>query len=80
MGKLHTIGKATIRVYANDHMPPHFHVVSADAEALIEIATLTILRGSLPARLRVAALAWATSNRSVIAAEWNRINPRFAIA
>lgn len=47
MGKLHQIGKTIIRVYANDHLPPHFHPVSPDFEALVEIATMTILVGSL---------------------------------
>ncbi|MGY2051695.1 DUF4160 domain-containing protein [Methylobacterium sp. JK268] len=80
MGKLYQFGKAFIRVYPNDHLPPHFHVVSPDAEALIEIATLRILAGSLPGRVAREALTWAAENRAVIAAEWNRINPRFPIA
>ena len=37
MAKVHTIGKTEIRVYANDHLPPHFHVVHPDFEALIVI-------------------------------------------
>jgi len=47
VGKLHQIGKIIIRVYANDHLPPHFHAVAPDFEALIEIETLSIMRGSL---------------------------------
>jgi hypothetical protein len=80
MGKLHSIGNMTIRVYANDHLPPHFHAVSPDHEALIEIATLTILRGSLSAQGRKAVMTWAEANRNAITAEWNRINRRFPIA
>lgn len=80
MGKLHTIGKIIIRVYANDHLPPHFHAVHPDFEALIEIETLVILRGSLSVQATKAVMAWAAENRAVIAAEWNRINPRFPIA
>jgi hypothetical protein len=80
VGKLYQFGKAFIRVYANDHLPAHFHVVTPDAEALIEIATLAILRGSLPSRVEREALAWAVANKAAIAAEWNRINPWFPIA
>ncbi|GJE56042.1 DUF4160 domain-containing protein [Methylobacterium sp. WL9] len=79
MGKLHQFGKVFIRVYANDHLPPHFHIVSPDDEALVEIATLDILAGALPSRVAKKALAWAADNKAVIAAEWNRINPRFPI-
>lgn len=80
MAKLHAIGKATIRVYANDHLPPHFHVISPDDEALIDIATMTILRGALPGRLRAAALSWASAHIDAIKTEWNRVNPRFPMS
>lgn len=76
MGPLHRVGRVSVRVYPNDHLPPHFHLVGPDAEALVEIATL-VLRGTLPDR---AALGWAVENLDVIKAEWNRVNPRFPIA
>jgi hypothetical protein len=80
MGKLHQFGKVFVRVYANDHLPPRFHVVTPDTEALVEIASLALLRGALPPRVEREALAWAANNARLIAAEWNRINPRFPIA
>lgn len=80
MGKVHQFGKVIITVYANDHLPPHFHVITPDAQALVEIATLSILAGSLPSKVEKGALAWAAANLDVIRAEWNRINPRFPIA
>ncbi|WP_244535573.1 DUF4160 domain-containing protein [Methylorubrum salsuginis] len=79
-GRLHQFGKVVITVYGNDHLPPHFHVLSPDAEALVEIATLAVLAGSLPSRIAREALAWAAANIDRIRAEWNRINPRFPIA
>jgi putative transposase len=42
--------------------------------------TLEIFRGKLPARVRRQVLAWAQANRAALAAEWNRVNPRFPIA
>jgi len=80
MGKLVQIDSLIIRVYANDHLPPHFHVITPDADALVEIATLEILRGQLPRRAEQTAMTWAAENQPLIAAEWNRINPRFPIA
>jgi hypothetical protein len=80
VGKLHQIGKLVIRVYANDHLPPHFHAIALDFEALIEIETLTIMRGHLSPQMQRAVMSWATRNRALIAQEWNRINPRFPIA
>jgi hypothetical protein len=80
MGKLVQIGNIIIRVYANDHLPPHFHIITPDADALVDIASLEILKGKLPRKAEEAALEWATNNRTLIAAEWNRTNPRFPIA
>lgn len=79
MGKLHQIGNLIIRVYGNDHLPPHFHALTPDHEALIEIDTLAIGAGSLPARQRALVMAWAAANRARIAAEWTRLNPRFPV-
>lgn len=80
MGKLYQSGSVILRVYANDHLPPHFHILTPDHEALVEIATLRLLAGSLPGKIEREALAWAAANRDAVAAEWNRTNARFPIA
>ena len=77
MGQLHAIGKIIIRVYANDHLPQHFHVKHPDFEALVEIETLAFYAGAIPARYQRQVWAWIRANRAVIRAEWNRINPRY---
>ncbi|MDZ7927403.1 MAG: DUF4160 domain-containing protein [Agrobacterium sp.] len=80
MGKLFQIGNIIIRIYANDHLPPHFHIITPDADALVDIETLEILRGKLPRKAEADALAWAKTNTKLIVDEWNRTNPRFPIA
>jgi hypothetical protein len=40
----------TIRVYFEDHYPPHFHAYYVEHASAISIETLAILRGSLPRR------------------------------
>ncbi|MEW6642826.1 MAG: DUF4160 domain-containing protein [Pseudomonadota bacterium] len=79
MAKLHTIGKTIVTVYANDHLPPHFHILNPDFEALVEIRTLTILRGEIDGSSGREALEWAKDNISVIRDEWNRVNPRWPL-
>jgi hypothetical protein len=37
-----------IRMFFNDHPPPHFHARYADFEATIEIETLATMEGYLP--------------------------------
>lgn len=79
MGRLHTIGKTIITVYANDHQPAHFHAIHPDFELQIEIETLMIMRGKPSAAARRLVIDWAEANIMLVAAEWNRINPRYPI-
>jgi len=37
-----------IRIYFNDHHPPHFHAAYGDSEALIAIETLEMMKGEIP--------------------------------
>ena len=78
LGKLHQIGKVIITVYANDHLPFHFHVVHPDFEALIEIETLACYAGEIPPAFRKDVMEWVAVNLDAIKAEWNRIN-RFKV-
>jgi hypothetical protein len=52
VGKVHQIGKIVIRVYADDHPPPHFHVKSPSFEAIIDIETLAVSRGTISVQAR----------------------------
>ena len=45
-----------IYMYYNDHMPPHFHAEYGEHEAIYEIDTLDIMRGSLPRRAHALAV------------------------
>jgi hypothetical protein len=79
-GPLVQIGNLVIRVYANDHLPPHFHVITPDADALVDIGSLEVIKGKLPPKALKVAMGWAEENKALIAAEWNRTNPRFPVA
>lgn len=67
---------ATVTKYANDHLPPHFHVRMSDGrEALVEIETLRTIASSLKARERAPAIAWAAANRTMLGVKWKELNP-----
>jgi hypothetical protein len=59
-----------IRFYFNDHEPAHFHAVYGEHEALLEIHSLTVLRGELPRRALALVLEWATLHRAELLANW----------
>ena len=48
-----------IRMFFNDHPPPHFHARYGGFEATVEIATLEVLEGQLPRRALNLVREWA---------------------
>ena len=59
-----------IRMYSNDHPPPHFHAAYGSDEVLIEIETLAVYRGSLPRRAMSLVLEWAALHREELMQDW----------
>ncbi|OGQ51287.1 MAG: transcriptional regulator [Deltaproteobacteria bacterium RIFCSPLOWO2_02_56_12] len=60
-----------IRIFFNDHAPPHFHAVYGGDEALIEIESLTVYRGELPQRALAMVLEWAALHRQELRRDWD---------
>lgn len=76
MPTLARLSNCSITMYAADHLPSHFHVRSSDGrEALVEIATLTLLSSRLARRELTEALAWAEANMALLSAKWKELNP-----
>jgi hypothetical protein len=61
-----------VRMYYDDHFPPHFHALYQGDEAKVAIATLEILGGGLPQRMMRYVLSWAGSHRSELQENWER--------
>ena len=61
-----------IRMYFNDHAPPHFHVEYGSFEAVFDIRSLAILGGQLPARARGLAVEWASIHAEELLENWER--------
>lgn len=59
-----------IRMYYDDHGPPHFHAYYGDHAALIEIETLNVIAGSLPKRALAMVLEWAFAHRNELMEDW----------
>jgi hypothetical protein len=58
------VGGVKIVFYANEHPPPHFHAKYAEHQAVIDICTMTLTQGVLPAAKRRMVLEWAASRRN----------------
>ncbi len=59
-----------IRMFFNDHAPPHFHVQYAEYKAIIDIQSLTLSEGNLPRRALELALDWAELHRDELLENW----------
>jgi Domain of unknown function (DUF4160) len=59
-----------IRMYFNDHAPPHFHARYGEFEATVKIEDLAILEGHLPMRALELVKAWAAAHQAELAADW----------
>jgi len=59
-----------IRMFFNDHLPPHFHARYGEFEATIEIATLNILEGEFPGRALNLVQEWAMMHREELLEDW----------
>ena len=76
MPTLQRFGAAKLCMYADDHRPPHFHVVGVDFEVLVRISDLAVIAGDArPAQID-AALKWAAGSIGTLVAKWNELNER----
>ncbi len=63
----------SIRMYFDDHNPPHFHAIYADAEAEFGIDPLAVLRGRFPRRALGMVLEWAAAHQQELLDNWERL-------
>lgn len=59
-----------IRMYWDDHAPPHFHAEYGGSEALVDIQTLEIIRGKLPHGAAILVKEWAMQHRNELMEDW----------
>jgi Domain of unknown function (DUF4160) len=76
MPVIHRFFNCAIFVNPREHNPPHFHVrMNNGREALVDIGTLELLSSAVARREISKALAWAGSNRALLAEKFKEYNP-----
>jgi len=61
-----------IKMFFDDHNPPHFHAEYGGHVALIEIRNLSVFSGSLPPRVMGFVIEWATIHQQELSVDWER--------
>ena len=59
-----------ITIYFHEHNPPHFHVRYYEHRSFIEMESLNVMTGRIPARVRGLVEEWAELHRRELLAMW----------
>jgi hypothetical protein len=59
-----------VKVFYNDHAPPHFHAEYSGSVMLVAIETLGVIAGKLPPRATGTVMEWATQHQQELRDVW----------
>lgn len=65
-------GALQVRMFLNDHNPPHIHAELTGSKAKINIRTLDVMEGRLSASVTNELVNWTRQNREVLLQNWER--------
>ncbi len=60
-----------IKMFHNDHQPPHFHAEYSGAEMLVAVETLAIIAGKLQPRATGLVMEWASEHQDELRHIWD---------
>jgi hypothetical protein len=69
------IDSIKLDIYSREHLPPHFHLLYAEYEELIEIDTLNTYIGYVPKKQRKKVTDWAMNNKNYLLEIFKQLNP-----
>jgi hypothetical protein len=61
-----------IRMFYNDHAPPHFHAEYGEYELVVAISPIRILHGDAPHRVRSMVIEWTGLHQRELLENWDR--------
>ena len=68
-----------IKMFFDDHNPPHFHAEYGDSEALVDIRSLSVFAGRLPPRVMGLIVEWSTLHQQELPDDWGRAQAQQAL-
>ena len=61
-----------IRMFWDDHYPPHFHAEYGEHRAIVDIRALCVFSGRLPPRATGLVIEWAALHQQELLEDWDR--------
>jgi hypothetical protein len=65
-----------IKMFYEEHSPPHFHAFYNEHQALVGIQDFRLLKGSLPPKALALVMEWSALHKQELLEEWQRIENR----
>ncbi len=62
----------TIKMFFDDHHPPHFHAEYGSDAALVDIRNFSLFAGRLSPRVIGLVMEWAALHQDELLADWER--------
>jgi hypothetical protein len=62
----------SIKMFFDEHPPPHFHAEYGEHKAVVDIQTLMVIGGYLPPRVLGLVVEWAAQYRGELLALWDQ--------
>ena len=62
--------KYRLQLREKDHEPMHVHLVGGDVNVRIELASLRVVAGTMPADLKREVMAWLLAHQAELIEEW----------
>lgn len=67
-----------IKMFFDDHNPPHFHVQYGEYKTIIAIESMMVIRGHLPRRALELVLDWVELHQTELLEDWELCHSRQA--
>jgi hypothetical protein len=67
-----------IAMYHNDHAPPHIHARYGEYRAKFDIASGTLIEGTMPPRARALVREWCNLHLNELREDWEMVQERRA--
>ena len=64
--------KYRLQLREKDHEPKYVQLVGGNVNASIDLETLTVVAGEIPASLKIEVMAWLIHNQAVLMEEWKK--------
>ncbi|SJM90896.1 conserved hypothetical protein [Crenothrix polyspora] len=64
--------KYRLQLREKDHEPMHIHLVGGNVNAKIDLETLQVIAGIIPASLKKEVMPWLFENKAELIEEWKK--------